>query len=99
MSDEQIRNVESGGAVQPRITLTAPIDGVVAELATREGMTVAAGETLFRINGLSTVWLNAAVPESQAPLLRPGARATARTVTASTTASGRACPYRSRCRA
>ena len=80
MSDEQIRDVETLGAVQPRITLKAPLDGVVAELATREGMTVMAGETLFRINGLSTVWVNAAVPESQAALLRPGAPAIARSL-------------------
>jgi Cu(I)/Ag(I) efflux system membrane fusion protein len=73
MTEGQIRLVESRGAVQPRITLTAPIDGVIVELLTREGMTVMPGETLFRINGLSTVWVNAAVPESQAALLRPGA--------------------------
>lgn len=80
MSDEQIRDVETRSAVRPRITLTAPIDGVVAELATREGMTVMAGETLFRLNGLSTVWVNAAVPESQAALLRPDAPASARSL-------------------
>lgn len=73
MSDEQIRRVEELGTVQPRITLTAPIGGVVVELRAREGMTVMPGETLFRINGLSTVWANAAVPESQAALVRPGA--------------------------
>jgi membrane fusion protein, copper/silver efflux system len=33
-----------------------------------------AGATLFRINGLGTVWANAEVPESQAALLRPGAK-------------------------
>jgi Cu(I)/Ag(I) efflux system membrane fusion protein len=77
MTEQQIRDVEIRGAVQPRITLTSPIDGVVAELATREGMTVMAGGTLFRINGLSNVWVNAAVPESQAALLRPGAAASA----------------------
>jgi membrane fusion protein, copper/silver efflux system len=80
MSDVQIGDVETRGAVQPRITLSSPIDGVVAELATREGMTVMAGETLFRINGLSNVWVNAAVPESQAALLRPGAPASARSL-------------------
>jgi Cu(I)/Ag(I) efflux system membrane fusion protein len=37
-----------------------------------------AGATLFRINGLSTVWANAEVPESQAALLRPGAKVQAR---------------------
>jgi membrane fusion protein, copper/silver efflux system len=74
MTEEQVQLVESTGQVQARITLTAPISGVAAELAAREGMTVMAGATLFRINGLSTVWVNAEVPESQAGLLRPGAK-------------------------
>ncbi|SHN08260.1 membrane fusion protein, Cu(I)/Ag(I) efflux system [Rhizobacter sp. OV335] len=78
MSDEQIRLVEKTGTTQPRITLAAPIDGVVVELMAREGMTVVAGTTLFRINGLSSVWANAEVPESQSALLRPGAKVMAR---------------------
>lgn len=78
MSDEQIRLVESTGRTQPRITLNAPIGGVIVELMAREGMTVTAGSTLFRINGLGTVWANAEVPESQAALLRPGAKVQAR---------------------
>jgi Cu(I)/Ag(I) efflux system membrane fusion protein len=72
MSEAQIRLVEASGRAQPRITLTAPIGGVVVELAAREGMTVMPGATLFRINGLSTVWAHAEVPESQAGRLRPG---------------------------
>jgi len=78
MSDGQIRLVESSGRTQPRITLTAPIGGVVTELTAREGMTVMSGAMLFRINGLSTVWANAEVPESQAALLRSGAKVQAR---------------------
>ena len=78
MSDEQIRLVERTGTTQPRTTLAAPISGVVVELMAREGMTVVAGTTLFRINGLSSVWANAEVPESQSALLRPGAKVTAR---------------------
>jgi Cu(I)/Ag(I) efflux system membrane fusion protein len=78
MTDEQISDVESRGSVQPRFTLAAPIEGVVTELAVREGMTVMAGETLFRLNGLATVWVNAAVPESHVSLLRLGAPVNAR---------------------
>jgi len=78
MSDTQIALVDSSGRTQPRITLVAPISGVVTELMAREGMTVAAGATLFRINGLSTVWANAEVPESQSAMLRPGAKVQAR---------------------
>jgi len=73
MSDAQIRLVETSGRLQPRVTLVAPVSGVVVELQAREGMTVAPGATLFRINSLSTVWANADVPESRAALLRPGA--------------------------
>jgi membrane fusion protein, copper/silver efflux system len=72
MSEEQIRRVEASGVVQPRITLTAPIGGVVGEIAAREGMTVMAGAPLFRINGLSTIWINAEVPENVAAVVRPG---------------------------
>jgi Cu(I)/Ag(I) efflux system membrane fusion protein len=78
MSEAQIALVERSGKTQPRITLIAPIGGVVTELMVREGSTVMAGMTLFRINGTSTVWAQAEVPESQAALLRPGARVVAR---------------------
>ncbi len=78
MSDAQIRLIETSGTLQPRITLRAPIGGVIVELSAREGMTVMPGATLFRINGLSTVWANAAVPESQASLMRIGTTVQAR---------------------
>ena len=74
MSDAQIREVESAGNPQPRMTLFAPIGGVLVELLARDGMTVMAGTTLFRINGLTSVWAEAQVPESQAALVRPGTK-------------------------
>lgn len=86
MSDEQIRLVESSGKTQARITLTAPIGGVVVELMAREGMTVMPGATLFRINGLGSVWANAEVPESQAALIRPGTKVQANSAAAPGTA-------------
>lgn len=73
MNEEQIRQVERTGNSQPRADIVAPIGGVVVELAAREGMTVAAGTPLFRINGLSTVWAHAELPESQAAFVRLGA--------------------------
>jgi Cu(I)/Ag(I) efflux system membrane fusion protein len=79
MSDAQIAAVEAGGKVQARFIITAPIAGVIGELTAREGMTVMAGAPLFRINGLSTVWLNAEVPEVAAAQVRPGNPVEART--------------------
>jgi Cu(I)/Ag(I) efflux system membrane fusion protein len=78
MGDALIALVESSGHTQPRFTVTAPRGGVVSELMVREGMTVMAGATLFRINGLGTVWANAEVPESQTALLQPGAKVQAK---------------------
>ena len=86
MSEEQVRLVESSGRTQSRITLTAPIGGVVVELMAREGMTVMPGATLFRINGLGSVWANAEVPESQAALIRPGTKVQANSAAAPGTA-------------
>jgi Cu(I)/Ag(I) efflux system membrane fusion protein len=78
MSEAQIRDVEQSGQVRTRFTLHSPINGVVAELGVREGMTVTPGATLFRIVDLSTVWVNAEVPEAQAAWLKPGAPVEAR---------------------
>ena len=68
-----IARLESTGRAEPRVTLVAPMAGVLTELGVREGMTVMAGASLFRINGTATVWAHAEVPESQVALLRPGA--------------------------
>ena len=79
MSEEQIHAVDVRGEVQPRFTITSPIDGVDGELSAREGMAVAPGAPLFRLNGLATVWVNAEVPESAAAELRLGNAVQART--------------------
>jgi Cu(I)/Ag(I) efflux system membrane fusion protein len=65
VSEGQIRAIERSGRSQARITITAPRDGVVGELSVREGATVMAGTPLLRLNGLDTVWINAAIPEAQ----------------------------------
>ena len=72
MSPELIADVERSGAMRPVITVSTPIAGVIQTLSVRPGMTVAAGMTLAEVNGLSTVWLNASVPEAQAALVRIG---------------------------
>ena len=74
MDAAQIARVEASGALQPRSTIVAPIAGVLTEVGARPGMAVTAGATLFRINGTASVWAQAEVPESQAALLRPGAK-------------------------
>ncbi|MDB5577745.1 MAG: efflux transporter periplasmic adaptor subunit [Bradyrhizobium sp.] len=53
-------------------TVRSPIGGAIQTLDVRAGMTLSAGQTLAQVSGLSTVWLNAAVPEAQAALVRIG---------------------------
>jgi Cu(I)/Ag(I) efflux system membrane fusion protein len=77
MPEALIKQVERKGRAQAHTTIVAPIGGVLAELMVREGMTVTTGMALARINGLSTVWAEAQVPESLAALLHPGMRVTA----------------------
>lgn len=72
MTESHVRLVQSTGKLQPRLTVTSSVDGIVTEIGARDGMTVSPGMTLFRIASLATVWVLAEVPESQAATLRPG---------------------------
>ena len=77
MSDGTIAQVERSGRTNGTVTIAAPIGGVIQTLEARRGVTLAQGQTLAQINGIGTVWLNAAVPEAQAGRVRVGQRATA----------------------
>jgi len=78
MSEQQVHQVETGGKVLARQVLVAPRAGVVTELAAREGMAVAAGAPLYRINGLDSVWVNAELPETAVAQVPVGTEVTAR---------------------
>ncbi|HEV2680831.1 MAG TPA: efflux RND transporter periplasmic adaptor subunit [Rhodanobacter sp.] len=54
------------------ITLHAPQAGIVTTLDVREGQRVTAGQTLMTLNGLSTVWIEAALPQATAGAVRGG---------------------------
>jgi len=73
-----IDQVERNAKVQSSQTITTPIAGALQELNVRVGMTLAAGETLARVNGLSSVWLTVAVPESAAGSIQTGQTVEAR---------------------
>jgi len=59
-------------------TLYSPIAGVVSEIGVREGASIDSGSMLFQVNGLSTVWVNAQIPEAQVNSVAIGAHVTAR---------------------
>lgn len=72
MPESLIASVERSGRARTTVTVTSPIGGVIRNLEVRSGMSVPAGATLAEVNGLSTVWLNAAIPEALADRLRTG---------------------------
>lgn len=72
MPESLVDQVARRGKVQLVWTLTSPVGGVIQSLDVREGMTLAAGATLARINGLETVWLVVEVPEAQVAGLQAG---------------------------
>jgi len=72
MTEGLILNVERSGRLHAVVSVATPISGVIQKLEVRPGMTVTAGQSLAEINGLGTVWVNAAIPESQAGQARTG---------------------------
>ena len=78
MPSALIAQVERSGKVQPVLTVTSPVGGVLQTLNVRQGMTLGLGETLAQVNGLGSVWLTVAVPEAQAAAVAPGQTVEAR---------------------
>ena len=77
MPASAIAAVERTGRPQNVLTVSTPSGGLIKSLGVRSGMSVAAGQTLAEVNGLGTVWLNAAIPEALAARIRPGQPANA----------------------
>ncbi len=60
------------------MTWRAPRDGVVLERNVVDGMKIVAGEVLFRLADVSTIWVLADVPEFELGAVRIGATAAIR---------------------
>lgn len=73
MPPAQIAAASRSGRVHNVVTIRAPRGGAIKTLGVRSGMALAAGETLAEINGLGSVWVNAAVPEAMAARVKVGA--------------------------
>jgi Cu(I)/Ag(I) efflux system membrane fusion protein len=72
-----IAAVERTGQARNVVTVATPAGGVIRTLGVRSGMAVAPGQTLAEVNGLSVVWLEAAIPEAMAGAARVGQPAAA----------------------
>ena len=74
VSAADIERIERTGQVQRTLTLRARSRGVVVEKFVLSGQRIMAGETLFRLADLRTVWLDGQVFEHDLALVRAGQR-------------------------
>ncbi|MFG0245365.1 MAG: efflux RND transporter periplasmic adaptor subunit [Phycisphaerales bacterium JB052] len=74
INPEQIAAVEDGSFDADRLTIFAPIGGVVTHLTVREGDYVQTGTPIATVADLSRLWLDMEAYESQLPMLRWGQR-------------------------
>lgn len=72
LSPGQIAQVEKSGHADRLVDYYAPFDGYVMDLGARQGAAVGPGATLFQLADLSSVWVIAEVPETQAAWVKPG---------------------------
>jgi Cu(I)/Ag(I) efflux system membrane fusion protein len=74
MPEEMLKAVDSSGSVQTRMTIPAPIDGVITDFDVYLGMNVDKGMTIATIRGRSPVWVTADVPERDIHLVEGSKR-------------------------
>ena len=72
MSESQIRQLETTGQVRKAITIFSPSGGVVVQKNAMEGQFVKAGENLYQIADLSTVWVDVDIYEYELPFVKKG---------------------------
>ena len=76
ISADQLARLQRTGSATRTLTLRAPIAGVVMDKQALEGLHFSAGDMLYRIVDLSSVWLLADVYEQDLAQIRPGQSAT-----------------------
>jgi Cu(I)/Ag(I) efflux system membrane fusion protein len=72
LTEDQVRDLESRSEAPRTTEILARTSGVVTRRDAIQGKRFEAGETLFEIADLSTVWVTAEVYEEELPLVRAG---------------------------
>lgn len=74
LSEEQINTIESRGKVMENFPVYATVGGTVTEISVKEGDYINAGQPMFRVANLNTVWAVFDAYEKQLALLHKGAQ-------------------------
>ncbi len=75
LSSEQVEEIVRTREPIQNLAILSPASGHVVEKGVIEGGAVSPGQTLYRIADLATLWLEAAVYESELPLVKVGQEA------------------------
>ena len=75
MSSADIDELARTGRAAETLTFRSPADGVIVEKTALRGMRVMAGQMLYRLADLSTVWVEAEVYATDLPMVKTGMRA------------------------
>lgn len=73
----EVERLERTGEIRKTVMLRSPVNGVVIEKAVLEGQQIMAGEPVYKIADLGTVWLEGQVFEQDLPAVRLGQEVTA----------------------
>lgn len=76
LSESQIDEVRAGRKVSSDIAIPAPMDGVVTARSLNLGQVVTAGQELFTVTDLSSVWIEGNLLEDHFATITKGSRAT-----------------------
>ena len=72
LSEKQIAKLKKNGKAAEYVTIFSPANGIVIMKNIVEGSAIKAGEQLFRIADLSTVWVKAQIYDYEIPLVKTG---------------------------
>lgn len=75
ITDEQIKKIEETGKPIKTLSIYSPYNGYIVQKSVLQGMRVMAGEKLFDIADLSTVWIISDIYEYELPLIKEGQKA------------------------
>lgn len=78
ISDEQLQALSQNGVAKRTLTYRSPANGIVLEKKALQGMRFSAGEALYQIVDVSSVWVVADVFEQDLALIKAGQAATVR---------------------
>ena len=67
-----VAQIEASGEIRKTLTFRSPVQGVVIEKSVLGGQRIMAGEAVYRVADLSTVWLEGEVFERDLPAVRLG---------------------------